>query len=167
MTDDWDFDSEEILNEHLLYRRVPLTEYEFCEVTDVATGAKKASPATLRYDYDDAKDGEQEGLSVHRKTVLAKRERPPETVYDYEKYRALIFPAGAPRCVGVGVGVLIAPDPDEPDADLAAAHALVRTNTAAPRGTKKPKFPEWNRIRGAIADVATWYPPEGPVDDRE
>ncbi len=134
----WKYDDPSIVDEDVLYRRVP--RIPDCRTFDPCRDCWVPGPGALRRDAG-------EGMSTHLASVLGRRGRDAMTLYP-STHGSIGFEVSAPR--SALAGVLQVPDPNETDADLRAAHSEVRP----PHPRKDRLF--WNNVVNVIVASAWW-----------
>ncbi|MFE7838703.1 hypothetical protein ACFU53_22420 [Streptomyces sp. NPDC057474] len=123
------WDDASILDEEVIYRRVP--DVPNFLTADLISGDRKPSRAAFQFDSD--------GISIHRKALLDEHGLGPDSVIKKPGQMVFSFLAAVPRSHGVGI---IYDPVDEPPAGF--AHALIRG--------EKPR-PDDKALRARVGDA--------------
>lgn len=139
--DEWKFEDGVVGDDDVLLRRVPKKPEH--RTFDAERGSWTVGPGALRRLPN-------EGMSVHRESVVISMGADPETLYDCSAYGSIGFYAKVPR--GEGAGVMETPQSEEiePDRVLRDSHADVRPPTAS----KDRAF--WSTVAYAISQNSWW-----------
>ncbi|GAA3104266.1 hypothetical protein GCM10020254_57610 [Streptomyces goshikiensis] len=135
------WDEPSIPDDETIYRRIP-NKPEFM-APDLLSGERAVSRTAFQWDDD--------GISVHRSSILEANDLGPESIIRREGQMVFGFTAAAPRVCGAGV--VDDPIPDDPPAGI--AHALIQCETVKPDRARRREIAE--TLAGASRQ---YYPAE-------